>query len=230
MNLKNLDLEINLIRHGDATSDPNYWSSPNTPLSELGITQAERLALKLRNRSFDTLFTSPFIRAKQTAEIIKKHCKESLTLQEKKWLSEIDLGEWAGGRKEKVALQYPSSLKPLLDEGYDKRGPLVARILVADKKFSFPLGESLKSFWKRVSKGLNETFDQYRTSPGRKIVFIGHGGSFTVILLKLLGKSFSDTNFPIFLFRQGDITTIRINNGFIFVLQVNPLQALDIAE
>ncbi|UCE13497.1 MAG: histidine phosphatase family protein [Candidatus Heimdallarchaeota archaeon] len=224
MNLKDLDLEINLIRHGDAASDPNHWSSPTTPLSEVGVAQVKKLALKLKNQSFDALYTSPFIRAKQTAEIIKKYYQKSIDLQEKNWLSEIDLGTWAGGLKEKVALQIPSSLKSLLDEGYNKRGPLVARILVTDKKFTFPSGESLEIFWKRVSNGLHETFDQYRSFPSRKIAFVGHGGSFTVILLNLLGKSFSDTNFPIFLFRQGDITTIRINNGFVFVLQVNPFQ------
>ena len=155
---------------------------------------------------------------------MKKH--KTVCLQEQAWLSEIDLGEWTGRHKEDIKQQTPISLKRLLEEGYDKRGPLVANLLVIDKSFSFPFGESLKQFWNRVTTGFYQTLDQFKGKTDKKICLVGHGGSFTVIILNLLSKSFSDQEFPIFMFGKADITVIRIRNRQVLFLQMNPFSLL----
>ncbi|MFX0123884.1 MAG: histidine phosphatase family protein [Candidatus Hodarchaeota archaeon] len=222
MNLRDLYLEIYLIRHADPAGKLNHWSSPTTPLSKLGLSQAEKVAQKLRSYKFNVILTSPYKRAKQTAEIIVKYNK-SAQLQEESWLSEINLGKWTGRHKDEIKSQMPVSLKQLLKEGYEERGPLVANLLMIDRDFSFPLGESLQEFWNRVEKGFYKTLNQFKGHKDQKLCLIGHGGPFTIIVLNLLGKSFFDEKFPLFMFDKANITIIRIKNGKTFFLCMNPI-------
>ncbi|MFX1282737.1 MAG: histidine phosphatase family protein [Promethearchaeota archaeon] len=221
MDLKHIVLDIYLIRHADPVGLPNHWGLPTTPLSQFGIAQAENLAKQLKNHIFDVLFTSPLKRAKQTAEIIADECKP-LKFQEQDWLAEIDVGEWAGRSKKEINQQVTPPIKQFLSKGYNERGPLVAGLLAIDKNFSFPCGESLRDFWNRVSTGCYQTLIQFKGEQYKKICIIGHGGSFTVLILKLLNKSFSDHDFPVFMFRKADLTIIRIKNERILFLQMNP--------
>ncbi len=68
---KKIEKIVYFVRHGQ--SDDNITSvfqSPNSPLNEKGRRQAELLALRISRLPFETLITSPFERAKQTAEAI----------------------------------------------------------------------------------------------------------------------------------------------------------------
>lgn len=179
------------------------------------------MGLKLTNIPFDTIITSPFTRAKETAEIINSKSKNPKILQEKQWLSEIDLGNWAGQNKSKCLENCSRSIKEVIEDGYSRKGPLVARLLKSNKDFSFPKGEDLSSFWNRVSTGFFQTLDLYRGRLDKRIALVGHGGSFTIIMLKLLGYSFRDINFPIFIFGVGDTTIIRIRDEQIYYLHMN---------
>ncbi|MFX0205441.1 MAG: histidine phosphatase family protein [Candidatus Hodarchaeota archaeon] len=222
MDLRDLHLELYLIRHATPVGKLNHWSSPTTPLSELGLSQAEKIAQFLENKKFDAIITSPYKRTTQTGNIIVKYNKSAL-LQEEPWLSEIDLGEWTGRHKNDIKSQMPASITQVLEEGYDERGPLVANLMMIDKNFTFPKGESLQEFWNRVVKGLSQTLEQFKGKINQKICLIGHGGSFTVIVLSLLDKAFFDENFPLFMFGKANLTSIRIKKGKVFFLFMNPL-------
>lgn len=77
MNMKQADKStekiVYFVRHGQSVDNaaPVYQSKV-TPLSELGKKQAEFMAHRISNVSFDALISSPLTRAKQTAEIIAK--------------------------------------------------------------------------------------------------------------------------------------------------------------
>ncbi|MFX0050152.1 MAG: histidine phosphatase family protein [Candidatus Hermodarchaeota archaeon] len=221
MDLKNISVDLYLIRHADPAGLPNHWTTINTPLSDLGIKQAQNVAQRLKNHSLDVLITSPLTRAKQTAEIIQKAYQNDLRLQVQAWLAEIDLGDLGGIHKSIVRQQFPNlPIVPPKDIRFP--APLVARLLCQNKEFSFPSGENLKEFWERVSKGFSLVIRQFIGTIDKKIGLVGHGGSFTVIVLTLLGKTVLDNKFPIFFFNKGDFTLIRIVNGQILFLQVNP--------
>ncbi|MFX0204537.1 MAG: histidine phosphatase family protein, partial [Candidatus Hodarchaeota archaeon] len=191
MDLKNISVDLYLIRHADPASLPNHWTTINTPLSDLGIKQAQNVAERLRSHSLDVLITSPLTRAKQTAEIIHKAYQNDLRLQVQAWLAEIDLGDLGGVNKSIVRQQFPNlPIVPPKDIRFP--APLVARLLSQNKDFTFPSGENLKEFWERVYKGLSLVMRQFNGTSGKKIGLVGHGGSFTVIVLTLLGKTVLD--------------------------------------
>lgn len=66
---------IYLIRHG--TTDWNeagrYQGSSDIPLNKKGLTEAREVGKKLSEVPFNAIYSSPLIRAKQTAEEIAKH-------------------------------------------------------------------------------------------------------------------------------------------------------------
>lgn len=67
-------MKIYLIRHGESTSDveDKYGGDYNDHLTSKGRRQASNLAKRLYNKGIKIIFSSPRLRAKETAEIIQK--------------------------------------------------------------------------------------------------------------------------------------------------------------
>src|SRR4051794_3842301 len=62
---------VYLVRHGQSKDNTApVFQSPDSPLSELGRKQAAYVAERLSRISFETLISSTFQRAKETAVII----------------------------------------------------------------------------------------------------------------------------------------------------------------
>src|SRR5215510_7127137 len=68
-----IDKVVYFVRHGPSEDNvAPVFQSPHSPLSEVGRTQAQRIAARVAKLAFDALLTSPYQRAKETAEAIGK--------------------------------------------------------------------------------------------------------------------------------------------------------------
>lgn len=69
-------MKLYLLRHGDAAEpgDPRYPTDAVRPLTPKGTKRTRQLANALRQMeiSFDVIFSSPLVRARQTAEIVAR--------------------------------------------------------------------------------------------------------------------------------------------------------------
>lgn len=84
-------MRIYIIRHGVTESNAiNVRQSREGSLSDEGIQEARALAEKMSGLVVDSIFTSPYPRARQTADIISAKVKQ-LLVQESEYLSEIRL-------------------------------------------------------------------------------------------------------------------------------------------
>ncbi len=85
-----------LVRHGQSVGNAEHFicGQDDVPLTALGIAQAERTALYLRNRKIDKIYSSDLIRAMQTAEPTAK--MHNLPIIPEVGLREIDVGLWQG--------------------------------------------------------------------------------------------------------------------------------------
>ena len=64
-------MKIYVIRHGKTVANLlKVHNAPETELADVGIKQAEKLKEKIKNIDYDVIISSPFKRAKHTAEII----------------------------------------------------------------------------------------------------------------------------------------------------------------
>jgi broad specificity phosphatase PhoE len=70
---------IYFVRHGQSVDNPlPIFQGVNSPLSDVGKKQAELIADRIGNIDFDVLISSPVLRARQTAEIIKNNIDKEL--------------------------------------------------------------------------------------------------------------------------------------------------------
>lgn len=69
-------MKLYILRHGEAAEhgDPRYKNDADRPLTPKGIQRTKALAHALRQLdvAFDVIFSSPLVRARETAEIIER--------------------------------------------------------------------------------------------------------------------------------------------------------------
>src|SRR6476620_4584791 len=86
-----------LVRHGEnlanITKEFSY-RAVDYPLTPKGVLQAEQTAEYFVNRDVDAIYTSPLLRARQTAEILARRIVVPVHLREE--LREISVGSLEG--------------------------------------------------------------------------------------------------------------------------------------
>ena len=69
-------MKLYILRHGEAAEhgDPRYKNDTDRPLTLKGIQRTKTLAHALRQMetTFDVIFSSPLVRARETAEIVER--------------------------------------------------------------------------------------------------------------------------------------------------------------
>jgi probable phosphoglycerate mutase len=82
-------MELMLIRHGLPKHIENPGGEPaDPPLSEIGRTQADRMATWLQHESIDHLYSSPMIRAYETAQPLAR--AQGLEVEVRDGVAEFD--------------------------------------------------------------------------------------------------------------------------------------------
>ena len=100
---------IYLIRHGQTVwnLETRMQGHKDSPLTKIGLTQAQRLHERLRNEKIDLIYSSESKRAYDTAKVIQGNrnipfyiCKE---------LKEINMGKWEGMKQSDIVNNYPEA-------------------------------------------------------------------------------------------------------------------------
>lgn len=89
-------MDIYLIRHGETDWNrmKKLQGTTDIPLNAYGIELAEKTAEGLKDVPFDRIYTSPLIRARKTAEIIRGD--RPIEIIETDGLKEISFGDYEG--------------------------------------------------------------------------------------------------------------------------------------
>jgi len=149
-------MKIYLIRHGQTTGDIEglYGGTYNDHLSAKGRLQAEEMAKKLVGKGIEIIYSSPYNRAKDTAEILAKILKCPIKI--KKDLRERNVyGFMSGKSKKEMAEKYPEEVAKAQDYRETVRG-----------------GEGYGGFKKRILAVIDEIVrEKYDT-----VVIVSHGG------------------------------------------------------
>lgn len=132
--------KVIFLRHGESEKNvKNIWSSAvnKYPLTEVGVKQAEKMAKELNRQEVVAIYTSPVLRAKQTANIIGSSL--GLSVSEDDGLMETREGEWEDKTISQIN-ELDSRNKYLLiddiDERYNaKRGKLGESWAEVERRF-----------------------------------------------------------------------------------------------
>lgn len=158
---------IYLVRHGaTGYNDQDLFQGLlDNSLSERGIQESEKLALRLKHEAVDIIFHSPLTRARQTAEIINQYHRAELCQVD--GFIEMDMGEWEGLNFFKVI----------------KEQAEIYRQLESDPGAKVPGGESFDQVFQRVRSGV----DKVMASREKSILISAHAMVNLAILGHLLG-------------------------------------------
>lgn len=151
-----------LIRHGRQESKK---CNVNVALDEVGITQAKRLAERLKSYELDALYSSELIRAVETAEIIEE--ATGVKNQVLAHIEEIDFGDWTGQTDDYIEEHYQE-----FREEWDK----------GEKDLAYPGGENGEAVAKRVMPVIEELISRKENN----VAIVTHGGVIRAVLVKLL--------------------------------------------
>ena len=171
--MKNSDIcEIIAVRHGETVANKTgiLQGQSDTPLNEIGIMQAHAIAERLKKRHFDLAYTSDLNRAVATAELITANHPQ-LQLVKTPSLREWNLGDLQGQPYTELRIKYPDILNAFKKDG--EVPPI-------------PGGENIEDFQNRIGSFMDEIA---KANPGKRILFVSHGGAMQRMLKHTMGKT-----------------------------------------
>jgi len=156
-------MDILLVRHGEseANAEGRLQGSLDYPLSDRGRAQAKQLArwMSKAGIGWDYAFTSPLLRARQTAEILCSESERPAAGVEPD-LHEIRAGDLEGLTREDMEREHPDWMKRRVTELGD---------------FAAFGGESYDQVQARASRLIEGWKSAYRAANARLLV-VAHGG------------------------------------------------------
>ncbi len=101
-------MKLFLLRHGESegNKDNKFRGRTDFPLTNNGREQAYSAGEYLKHKNIDIIFSSPLIRAKETAKIVGNILNKQIIIEES--FNNIKLGEWEGKTKEFIKNNYPN--------------------------------------------------------------------------------------------------------------------------
>jgi len=163
-------MKIFLVRHGETEWNRinRFQGISDIPLNAKGRAQAEALAQALKDETIDVVYSSPLIRAGETAKAIQ-HFHPSSRYFEEEGLKEMDLGDFEGIKAPDWAKQYPEFRKKWRE---------------SPASIKLPGGESLKGVQIRAVKTLERIIQHH--SPETTLLICSHNFVIHTILCHAL--------------------------------------------
>jgi broad specificity phosphatase PhoE len=171
-----------LVRHGETVGNSSirYHGRTDVALSQLGRRQmrAARQWLAARDgaRGFAPVFTSPLVRAAESARIIASDDAAALVIED---FVEVDFGLFEGLTAEEIAERYPEEFRRWNSD----------RLAV---DFVYPEGESRAAFVARVAQGTARMLalwhdDRCRGRAGASALLVAHRGVIRAVVHQMTG-------------------------------------------
>jgi alpha-ribazole phosphatase len=181
-----------LIRHGDLGERwrGRYIGQTDAPLSPVGRCQAATLVKELgRLRGAVRILCSPLLRARETTGIALG--------ADRAFAIDDDLREISFGRWESMSFPEIAAADPDAVEGWAS----------LDEDFTFPGGESIGAFRKRIGAAAG----RIAADPAETVVAVTHGGVIRLLICLFLGLDYR--HYLLFDVRPGSISEISIEGG-----------------
>ena len=166
--------ELFLARHGESMFNVQGRIGGDSPLTDLGRTQAGALAAHFHNKHIPYIFTSSFRRSCETAAPICQSHPEATVIAVPE-LDEINAGVCDGMRYEDIRASMPEEFSARARDKYN---------------YVYPGGEGYISLRSRVERGFRKALFLSGGQPG--IVIIGHQAINRMILSLFLFRRTED--------------------------------------
>jgi probable phosphoglycerate mutase len=162
---------IVIIRHGECAGNREglFRGRCDFPLNETGIRQAEALAHELRDTGITRIFSSPLLRATETAGKIAETC--GIEWETRSGFNNIALGQWEGRPKKEVEEDFPEEWRLWIEH---------------PDRLHIPGGESLSDVQRRAFSNLEHLV---HTFTGETFAVVSHRAVIKPLLAACLGMT-----------------------------------------
>ena len=199
-------MELILIRHAQPEWDRGREAQVDPRLTALGQQQAELLARHLDDEPFDEVLVSTARRARRTAAPLLERVRAEV-VQERAWLHEIHMpAAWQGSPAAEVGRAMATARDRSRAQWWE----------------GMPGGESFRDFHARVTLGLTNELAEHgvvrddeelwSVPPAvvdRRLLFVAHAGTNSVVLGHLLGLEPEPWEWERFASAHASITVLR---------------------
>ncbi|MFZ3115358.1 MAG: histidine phosphatase family protein [Syntrophales bacterium] len=184
-------MELTLVRHGETlwNKEGRVQGSSDIELSDIGLSQARRLAFSSQGPNIKTIYSSPMKRAHQTAQIINRMHNVPIYLEP--GLLEMDQGDFEGLTFKELIENEKDFLQQWKDD---------------PASVTMPNGESLVELQKRAWSVVANIIDKAENA-----LITSHGLTIAVILCKINNTSLSQ--FRKFSVGTASKTVVSFKNG-----------------
>jgi broad specificity phosphatase PhoE len=161
-------MELVLLRHGETEYNRAdlFRGRKDLPLNDRGRKQARAAADYLDSYPFEAFYSSPLLRAMQTAsEVAAPHDGQVNPLD---YFIDVDYGQWSGKSFQEVKTTWPREFSLWADDP--------ARVV-------FPGGESMAMVRKRLEAGLDGLAEDHE----HMVLLVGHKVINRLVLCIILG-------------------------------------------
>jgi broad specificity phosphatase PhoE len=189
------DRILYLVRHGQRLdSIQKQWYSPeenqyDPPLSPEGMKQAELIAQRLQAEPIDFIFSSPYLRALQTAHPIAEALNLPLYV-------EAGIGEWLG--------RSMISVEPNITPAYQRRKEFSFLDFSHNTRFVPNWPETVDECFARLNNTIQQLLDSYEGN----LLIVGHGRTVTGLAHVLTQKPESQ-----FKYGLAALSTLRLHEN-----------------
>lgn len=204
-------MEIYFVRHGQTiwNVEKRFQGLSDSPLTELGITQAKLLGEKLKDIKFDKFYSTSLKRAYDTANYIKGNRKQKVEIFDD--FVEISMEDMEGIKQEDFKKLYPEQVKNFFFNQleYDPS--------------SFG-GESFLEVRERVIRGLNKFIELNKNY--ERVLVVSHGATLKTLLHYISGKdisTLSDEAIP----KNTSYTIVKYENGKFEIIDFSNISHLE---
>lgn len=209
-------MEIVLVRHAEPEWARDGLSIDNPRLTDRGHDQARRLADRLAHESFDAVYVSPMVRARETAApLVATLAIDDPPIED--WLEELRMPDWTGTPSDEVEELFRQAAARPVEEHWDGMAG----------------GETFRDFHERVTKGIDATLADLGVTPHpdpplwevddptKRVLFVAHAGTNATIMGHLLGIDPTPWEWERFVMFHASFSVlrpVRIGHGFSFSL------------
>ena len=196
-----------LVRHGQTESNINgyYMGWSNEDLSEIGYSQARRLASRMASQNIASVYSSPLKRTYNTAAILAKphHLEANVTDE----IIEIQLGSWHGLHRDEIKQRWPE---------------LWQQSRIDPSEVRMPDGESFAEVTERAVRAFNRIVV---ANQGRQAVIVSHEVVIKVIITHVLGAS--NRIYRQFEIANASLSEVQITDGKLILITLNDTAHLE---
>lgn len=186
-----------IIRHGETkwNIEEIFRGRNDIPLNEVGLKQAQLLAEYFKDKKIDRIFSSPLLRAIQTAQPLSITTKNSVEVIEE--FTDINFGIWEGLTLKEVEKNFPDDFSIWVN---------------SPEKLKVRDGETLEAVRNRIARGI----DKILSDENECVAIVTHRVICKIMVLFLL--NIGNEYFWAMKFDPASITLLeRTNNQFMLV-------------